>query len=94
MMKQLFTTQQWEAAKPADVVYNHIFYSEREPGKVLVVHGFVKTSKRVQLSNGRSSRKACYRKAIWNGYGHCRIGGFHVRDQKYDVPLAGHSQNI
>ncbi|MBQ8601376.1 MAG: hypothetical protein IJ413_02355 [Bacteroides sp.] len=89
MMKSLFTTQQWETAKPADVVYDHFFYSEREPGKVLVVHGFVKTNKRVQLSNGRSSRKPCYRKAIWNGSGHCRIGSYLVREHKYDIPLKG-----
>ena len=76
MMKSLFTTQQWETVKPAHVVYDHFFYSEREPGKVL-------------LSNGRSSRKPCYRKAIWNGSGHCRIGSYHVREHKYDIPLKG-----
>ena len=85
----LFTTKQWESAKPASVVYDHIFYSEQQPGKVLVVHGFVKTVKRIPSDNGRSQRKVCLRKAIWNADGQCRIGRFHVREDKFDIPLKG-----
>ena len=89
MAESLFTTKQWESAKPASVVFDHIFYSEQQPGKVLVVHGFIKTVKRVPLDNGRTQRKSCLRKAIWNASGECRIGRFHIREQKYDIPLEG-----
>lgn len=89
MALTLYTTQQWESAKPSSVVYDHIFYSEMQPGKVLVVHGFIKVVKRISLANGKSHRKACYRKAIWDADGHCRIGSFHLREQKYDIPLNG-----
>ena len=89
MNQSLFSTKQWESAKPASVVYDHIFYSEQQPGKVLVVHGFVKTTKRIPMSNGRSQLKPCYYKAIWNASGECRIGRFHIREQKYDIPLEG-----
>ena len=85
----LYTTKQWESAKPASVVYDHIFYSEAHPGKVMVVHGFVRVVKRIPLADGKSHRKSCYRKAIWNADGHCRIGRFHIREQKYDIPLNG-----
>ena len=85
----LFTTRQWESAKPASVVFDHIYYSEQQPGKVLVVHGFVKTVKRVPTDGGRTQRKVCLRKAIWNADGQCRIGRFHVRENKYDIPLKG-----
>ena len=90
MMNQvLFTTKQWESAKPASVVFDHIYYSEQQPGKVLVVHGFVKTVKRVPSDCGRTQRKVCLRKAIWNADGQCRIGRFHVREDRFDIPLKG-----
>lgn len=89
MKINLYTTKQWESAKPASVVYDHIFYSRQQPGKVLVVHGFIKVVKRIPLANGKSHRKSCYRKAIWNADGHCRIGSLHVREHKYDIPLIG-----
>jgi len=85
----LYSTKQWESAKPSSVVYDHIFYSQQQPGKVLVVHGFIKVVKRIPLANGKSHRKSCYRKAIWNADGQCRIGSFHVREHKYDIPLNG-----
>lgn len=89
MNQILFTVKQWESAKPKSVVYDRICYSGQHIGKVLVVHGFVKVIKRIPLAKGRSQRKACFRKAIWNASGECRIGRFHIREQKYDIPLEG-----
>lgn len=90
MMDQaLFSTKQWESAKPAPVVYDHIFYSEKHPGRVTSVHGFIKLRRRVQMSNGHSQRKPCVRKAIWDAEGRCLIGDFRIRAQKYDIPLKG-----
>ena len=89
MMEQLLhTVCQWESARPAFAVYEHIFYSGVEPGKVLAVHGFVKVVKRIPVPDGHSRRKLCYQKAVWNAEGHCRVGRYNVREQAFDIPFS------
>ena len=87
MDQLLYDIRQWEMAKPAFVVYEHVYYSDVQPGKVLAVHGFVKMVKRIPMPDGHSRRKLCYRKAVWNAEGHCRVGRYNVRERTFDIPF-------
>lgn len=85
----LHTTKQWESVKPNNIVYNHVFYSAKQPGKVLVVHGFIKKTMFVPVRPGVKQRKDCYLKAVWNYAGQCRLATHALRAPKYDIPLQG-----
>ena len=87
MEQLLHAVCEWELAKPAFAVYEHVFYSEVELGKVLAVHGFVKVVKRIPQSDGHSRRKLCCRKAVWDAVGHCRVGRYNVRERAFDIPF-------
>ena len=90
MMNQgLFTTKQWESAKPSSVVFDEIHYSKGQPGKVSSVRGFIKLRKKVHMSDGHTQRKPCVRRADWDSSGRCFLGDFRIRGQKYDIPLKG-----
>ena len=87
MEQLLHAVCEWELAKPAFAVYEHVFYSEVELGKVLAVHGSVKVVTRIPQSDGHSRRKLCYRKAVWDAVGHCRVGRYNVRERAFDIPF-------
>ena len=84
-MNELFlhTVQEWEAAKPEHVVYDHFFYKEGT-NRVRKVHGRVKLVKRVSL-NGSIVKRNCCRKVHWDGYGHALIGTHNARHHKEDI---------
>jgi len=83
----LYTSDRWKAARPESVVFLCFIHSAVEPGKVESVQGFIKTKKRILLSDGRYCLKNCCLQAVWNSDGHCYVGNFRKRRRKYDIPL-------
>lgn len=82
-MKKLQFTQAWEDAKPSHIIYDHFFYIE-STHEVRKVTGRIKIVKRIPI-NGQLVKKNCYRKAHWDGYGHCYIGTHNLRSRHSDI---------
>lgn len=82
---QLYTTSEWEAAKPVNVSFSRFVYTARS-GEVRKVYGKITVMKPV-VSNGVRKLVRRDRKAQWDGYGHCSVGTHNFRKRRYDIPL-------
>lgn len=80
---QLHPAQAWEAARPGHIIYDHFFYKE-STREVRKVTGRIKIVKRIPI-NGRLVKKDCYRKARWDGSGHCYLGTHNIRSRQSDI---------
>ena len=80
---QLHPAQAWEDARPGHIVYDHFFYKE-QTREVRKVTGRIKVVKRVPI-NGRLVKTDCYRKARWDGFGHCYLGTHNIRSRQSDI---------
>lgn len=79
----LHPTQAWEAARPGHIIYDHFFY-KKHTDEVRKVTGRIKIVKRIPI-NGRLVKKDCYRKARWDGSGHCYLGTHNIRSRQSDI---------
>lgn len=80
---QLHPAQAWEDARPGHIIYDHFFYKE-QTREVRKVTGRIKIVKRIPI-NGRLVKTDCYRKARWDGFGHCYLGTHNIRSRQSDI---------
>lgn len=88
-MIKLFTTTEWEKARPSHIVFTQMSYTADH--MVRRVRGYAKFARRVPIQGNMVSRPCCLA-LYWDGLGQCylyrprHMSGQH-RMPEHDIPL-------